>query len=417
MLPVFVYKIICVLSLYFAFASYAVKIFFGAGTNPYAAFAVCVFVSALCFPLRDGWKRLIPLPLLCFIIPFVYSNGQSAAKIIFVALPCAYVIATVAVKRFSADYNAFYSFFVKGAAALGVLFFVAAVNSGNVPAGENFIFILAFLTFGVVLMRTLRQSEEIRKRPAFQLANLSAALAVLAAGLLFNSGAISAAIKFIGRLISFLFSLLPAREHIEYEPPLPDEFAVEGEAEAFESFEPASFKPPEMLDFIFFKLAPVLLLMIFIGLLAAALTVFFRRRRLLPVYSDAEYAELILERKNERKPFKERFTHRGAVRRCYRKFSAKYARRASETTLEIDRNAKEILFISCNNAEKYESPRENKIAEVLHCGTCPAAARGECETPGCAEFLREVYLRARYSSKEITKRDAAEARKCLRVVM
>lgn len=358
--------------------------------------AICGLCAGLCAALRGrkpAWLRFLPLAGLAAVFAFT----RSAADMVVSAPPVLYVCWYVWKRPQVTDYRDALSRFFLCLKILPCVFVFAALV-GNWTAMRDIVlpYFLLFLVLTVLLLRTLRHDEATISQTRFKLLNLASLAAVGLAGALLSSGLVLRVFRFIGSgIVRFLlrpvlmaviylfagFVWLISRlfEGIEFDPEeldlsqlgenmdLGSMLGLSGDGEA------AAQQNNPIWDYILIGLA-VIAAVALIVIIFRALAKHGRREEDndFAAVREALEEEAPAARVNPRE-------NRQRVRHYYRKFLKLCAQRGFELTefqdsAEIERGTRHLF-------------------------------RNPAQTA-----LRDVYVRARYSSAEVTPEDVQAAK-------
>jgi hypothetical protein len=379
----FLYKIICGLSLYFAWGSYIFRHIIGFNENNYIHFFIYTAVGMLCFYIRGGWKRFVPLPLLGAVYLLFINDEITIRHIIYTLLPCMYIFNIVIKKRYTAEHSIFYQGFIKGTASLALLFGIAAILSGINPPHDTVFFIMLYLVCGVVLLRTLRQSEEIQYNPLFRFMNLSLVLLVVFTAFLLNSGVIGVILRYIRellhRFVNYISEALAQTNELVMEQVSLIENAVQNELGIDVEYIPIPFfylPNKNGYDYLMEYLGMTVLALPFIIFFSFIVWWLLSRQMSFAGLSNVEYSEIDTDNKKRNGlSIWENLSYRTAVRRYYRKYIRHFIKQ--ERALKVSDTSE---MISC-------------IKEIHNANT-----------------LRDIYIRARYSFHTITLEDVTRSK-------
>lgn len=168
---------------------------------------ILLIISGMCSYALRNKKALRFLPLLIFVPVFLISRNPIDS--LWVAFPCLLVAVNTVRKRFGCDRKRFmdsWKWMLGISAACVFLYLFIPYTDGG--AGENGapIFFLLYAASSVVLMRCLRQPEDVLRDKRFRITNISLVLSVGIAG--FALSIVSRALSLdVSHISAFLYKI------------------------------------------------------------------------------------------------------------------------------------------------------------------------------------------------------------------
>ena len=389
-------KVFCDIIFYFAVVS---TLTVSLGQTPQViatptVLAVCAYFGHLLSKKEPRWLRMLPLAG----IPLILLFTRARTDLIMSVPPVVYVCWYLWKRPYAPEHgDALSRFYLCMKLLPFVLVFGALVGNWDAMRDVVVPYLFYFLLLTVLLLRTLRHDAATISQTRFKLVNLGSMAGVALVGWMLSSGLMMRIFRFIGSCLVrfilrplmmgavYLFAgivwlLSKAFEGMEFDPESLDLSQLQENLENTDmssmiSGEGAAATESPVWDYIFIGLAVLAA--------AAILFVFFRAMARHNSHEDDNHFEAVREsleesdhpvRRNAR-------DNRGRVRHYYRKF----------LKLAVQRGFDLTEFMDSSQIER---------------GTWPLF-RSRASEP-----LRDVYVRARYSSAEVTEEDVRQAKEC-----
>ena len=357
--------------------------------------AVMLTTAASAYLLHNVRPKLRFLPVPMLVLCFFPIQGFAAA--IIMLLPCVYLTLTISLKRFDFDAKKFKDFLRFSVIVILLPFIVVLTEDiEQLWVMNYFPYLFIYIVSAICLNRLANNAKNVYSNPKVAAANLALVLGVVLILVVISSPPVLAA---LWRGVSFVVSngLLPAviflvnlinrlsRRGTVLEV-VPVELPYNGEEAAiYEAAPAAPVNPPLFLLILFGIVAAVALFFFFKRLFTEIKGRIRKRLKKAGQYLYPEYEPLNVEfteslQHKERQPFFTPRDSRLAIRFHYRKF------------LKL-----------C--AEKGKAPEKGDTSEDINIKN-----KGIFSEPD-TKRLRQLYIKARYSDKEVTREESKEAGK------
>ena len=374
---------------------------------PYAAFVV---IGYMCYKLRQlakkRWVSFVPMALIvpCVLLPVLDNPYASLiiSKLICLLPPAAYIVIIGVKDDYTPNYYAYYEFLKKSVIiALTMCVVSALLPALQHPKATTYSMTVIHIVTGVVMLRTLRQDRSIYSTPRYQITNLAVIIAVAVVCLALSSDfvvhtVIIGSIKFVLTSIAKLYNsvmkalegaLVPVTPTPEpHITPTPD-MTWSGEL-VTPSPTPSPTIAPELVitpgnaqsvpEWVIFLILFAVMAAVFIMIMRA---VGISKKRKSD-WQEVEDDDKITERHEKRRSLFARLSAAEKVREIFKGFIRRMRRSGMNDTASTTSEDVCVFGIA---AHEYD--------------------------PKLVEQLREIYIRARYSSEDITNDDVKRARK------
>ena len=180
---IFILKLICDLSFYFAFANFIAYLY--GGSLQITVLLVPVLAATLCFQMRDkGAGGLLPLLLMAGIWLGIPGNFANFVVVMPSIAYCCFLVAHLDEYNGRYDYSDIFGYFAKTYLPFAI---IASLFWGELIAISSLPFALTFVAASIVLLRMTRHNSEVGFSRGFMIQNASTVIFAVFLGYLLGS--------------------------------------------------------------------------------------------------------------------------------------------------------------------------------------------------------------------------------------
>ena len=189
-------RFICEMVLYHMVFGYAASLF-NMRHEMYIPYAIFVVIGTVAWYLRKKKWFIRYLPILA-LIPVIWIATDAPADLICLVPPALLLGINIATNRLDIDYDSYTKFFKRGLIFMIPFLLFAILMPGSVSVERlTYPCVIVFLAVSIVVIRALRQDEDVVKQWRFKLLNTGTIVIMCICGIVFSTKAATSAYMWV----------------------------------------------------------------------------------------------------------------------------------------------------------------------------------------------------------------------------